>query len=181
MFQRDVKYRPTFRRAGERHHNFSITDRRYPRSVVREVQQEPNLPEHKRLRRQGDIRLRVRRSAEAEEARPIVQLHHVGERSVVRRSDVSGAIGSVAQSHRVDRADGLREIAGSQTARRPGEQFDVPETGAAYTDGRPRETPLLRKSPHLPVPRHGERIARFSSEKALSFERALQRNGLNLI
>lgn len=174
MFQRDVKYRPTFRRAGrERHHDFPIADREYPRSVLREIQQEPNLPERKRLRRQGDIRLRIRPSGEAEEARPAVQLHHVGERSVVRRSDVSGAIGSVVQPHRVDRADGLRETAGSQMARRQGEPFDVPETGPAYTDGRTREAPLLRKSPHLPVPRHGERIAHFSSERTLSFERAL--------
>lgn len=162
MFQCDVKCRPAFRRAGrERRHDFPIGDREYSRPVVHQILQQPGLSEYTRLRCQGDFRSRVRQSEEAEKARPAVQLHHVGEGAVVRRPDVAGAAGSVVQSHRVDRAYGLRETAGPQMARRQGEPFDVPGPDSARTDGRPREAPFLRESPHLPVPRHGERAAHF--------------------
>jgi len=108
MFQRDVKYHPNFRRANrDRHHDFPIADRKCSRLVVPEIQEEPSLSEYERLRHQENFRPRIRRSTEVEEAQPVVQLHHVDERSVVRRSDVSTAIGSVVQSHRVDRAHDL--------------------------------------------------------------------------
>lgn len=107
MFQRD--FANDFPRLvrHKRHSDLSIVDRNHSRTGVSEIQRESDLSEHARLRHQRDFRLRLRRSEISEEARSVVQQHHDREGSVVRRSGVSRAIGSLVQSRRVDRAHRL--------------------------------------------------------------------------
>lgn len=157
MLQRDFIRRFAARRTRrQRRPDLSIADRKHPRSILPEVRQKPDLTSRAGLRRRGDRRLRLRRSDELGEARSAAQQDHRGERSVVRRSDISQATGPLEQSHRVDRARGLRKADGPQETRPRAQQFNVLETDPARTDGQHREAALRRKPRHLPVPRHGE-------------------------